>query len=71
VSSVGDILHNKAYLIVCPHPDDCSFGCTPINGQNLITQTQWELIKGDDNKREEFKSLSAIAFGKIETISNI
>ena len=69
LTPVSDIEHNRAYLIVCPHPEDCKFGCAPIDGQHLISQSQWEKIKTDDKNREKFKSLSAIAFGKIKTLS--
>lgn len=71
MSSVADILHNTAYLIICPHPEECQFGCTPVDGQNLISQLQWEEIKTDDDLREDFKKLSAEKFGKINTITNV
>ena len=70
MSSVADIKHNTAYLIICPHPESCQFECVPIDGQHLITQVQWEKITNDDNLREEFKKLSAKKFGKINTIKN-
>ncbi len=69
MTPVADSYHNRAYLVVCPHPDDCDFGCSPVDGQYLISQTQWEIIKTDDKSRERFKSLSAVAFGKIKTLS--
>ena len=69
MSSVADAIHNRAYLFVCPHPEDCEFGCAPIDGKQLISQEQWELIKTDDVMRETFKKLSAEKFGKIITLS--
>ena len=68
---VADRLHNVSYLIVCPHPDECEFGCAPINGMHLITQSQWEFIKNDDVAREKFKKLSAVKFGKIKTVVDV
>ena len=69
MSSVADAIHNRAYLVVCPHPEDCEFGCAPIDGKQLISQEQWESIKTDDVMRETFKKLSAEKFGKIITLS--
>ena len=68
---VADARHNVSYLVVCPHPDECGFGCAPINGKYLITQSQWEVIKNDDVMREEFKKLSAVKFGKIKTVGSV
>jgi len=68
---VADSHHNVSYLLVCPHPEDCEFGCAPINGQQLITQSQWEIIKNDDDLREKFKELSAVKFGIIKTVVDV
>ena len=68
---VADTRHNVSYLVVCPHPEDCEFGCAPINGQHLITQSQWERIKSDDVLREKFKKLSAEKFGIIKTVRDV
>lgn len=69
MSSVADAIHNRAYLVLCPHPEKCEFGCAPIDGKQLISQEQWELIKTDDVMREAFKEFSAEKFGKIITLS--
>ena len=69
MSSVADAIHNRAYLVLCPHPENCEFGCAPIDGKQLISQEQWELIKTDDVMREAFKEFSAEKFGKIITLS--
>ena len=69
MSSVADAIHNRAYLVLCPHPENCEFGCAPIDGKQLISQEQWELIKTDDVMREAFKVFSAEKFGKIITLS--
>ena len=69
MSPVADAKHNIAYLLFCPHPEDCEFGCAPIDGKNMITQSQWERIKTDDVLRERFKKLSAEKFGIIKTMS--
>ena len=71
MAPVADSRHNFAYLLVCPHPEECGFGCAPINGRYLITQSQWEIIKNDDVTREEFKKLSAAKFGKIKTVGYV
>ena len=68
---VADSRHNVSYLLVCPHPENCEFGCAPINGQHLITQSRWEIIKNDDDLREKFKKLSAVKFGIIKTVGYI
>ncbi len=69
MSPVADTKHNISYLLFCPHAEECEFGCAPIDGKNLITQSQWERIKTDDVLREKFKKLSAEKFGKIKTMS--
>lgn len=69
MSSVADAIHNRAYLVQCPHPENCEFGCAPIDGKQLISQERWETIKSDDVMRETFKKLSAEKFGKIITLS--
>ena len=69
MSSVADAIHNRAYLVLCPHPEKCEFGCAPIDGKQLISQEQWESIKSNDVMREAFKEFSAEKFGKIITLS--
>jgi len=71
MAPVADTRHNVSYLLVCPHPEECKFGCAPINGKYLITQSQWEVIKNDDEMREEFKKLSAVKFGQIKTVRDV
>ncbi|MCH7818901.1 MAG: hypothetical protein IIB40_05005 [Candidatus Marinimicrobia bacterium] len=71
MTPVADRRHNVSYLVECPHPDECEFGCAPINGMHLITQSQWEFIKNDDVAREKFKKLSAVKFGKIKTVVDV
>ena len=71
MAPVADTRHNVSYLLVCPHPEQCKFGCAPINGKYLITQSQWEVIKNDDEMREEFKKLSAVKFGQIKTVRDV